>query len=367
MTGTLIGEAFVDDASRDVAVTISSVTNPDVVVSAALFVPGDVGREFYVSGSGIPADTRIIAYIDASNVQISNAATASGARTATIDSHVRLNVNQGTDHPVSAPLDPVLVVGPVTTGTTGLLGIVLTAAIKALPATSADNYLEWSILDENDDILLPNHPGGEGRRVNLHYGGEHIAKFEARLALLPNTTYTELRWGAAGGNQVDGVGGGGTHGWATYLGGRHGVATMEVWDLDDGTGPRLVAAGPAALELAGVTPSATPGELTVTPTPMALGLAGVTPTVTSIFTATAGPAALEIAGVTPTIVLEGQVDAGPAALTLAGITPTLDVTEVFTLGPAHLDLVGVTPIVATAIAARRARGVPAHTRARGRS
>jgi hypothetical protein len=369
----LLHEPVVWDFPVRVVGTVSLTAGSDIVTSAGLFVADDERRIMTVDGSGLPAETWIDTVIDANTVQLSKNATGSGTftRTATLDGKAFFFVNQGGPNPVAEMIDAEhLRFDEFTTGTTGFIWLVLYATIHGWPNTSADNYLEMSLLDAAGDVILPNTPGGQGRRVNLHHGAYHGAKLDTGLALLPNTTYTDTYFGAAGGNQSDpappGIEPVPDHGWIIIVGGTYGAATMEVWDLDDGTGPVLRTGGPAVFTLAGVTPELLLDTQIASAGPAEFTLAGVTPSLVAEGTVVGGPAVFTLTGQTPELIatvvatalaltLTGQtptatnvlpVTAGPAVFTLTGQTPTATGSDPGVIaGPATFTLAGVTPTV----------------------
>lgn len=322
------------------------------MISVGLFNAGHEGRLVTTTGSGIPGDTWIDTIVDANTAVLNQAATATGSRTVTIDGLVVLAPNQGTLDPVAFKLDPAnLVLDPFDSGSTGLVQLVMCATIKAYPASSADNYLEAALVDSADDVLLPSTPGGVGRRVNLSDAKLHRFKLDLELALLPNTTYPDAAFAVAGGNQIEGTGGDGTRGYMIIIGGSYGAATIEVWDLDDGTGPRLITLPVGLVTFAGL-----PLTLSLGTAPVALpaghiALAGLAP----VFGASATlplPAGLVLfAGVAPSIGAGGTPISLPAGqITLAGTPLTFSGASQVPLPAGQITLAGAALTMAAGIA-----------------
>lgn len=363
--GLLASKSYGDAIPVITGLTVGITNGSPTVTSAGLFVPAHEKRYFTVSSSGIPSETWIETYVDANTVTLNQNATATGSRTATLDGYVFLFMNQGTPTPVSAPIHAELTLPDFLTGTTGLVKCVLTAPIKVWLSGPADSYHEWGLLDNTDTMLLPNSPGGQGSRIQHSNTIQHPPKFERELTLLPNTTYSGTQFGAASGNQVPATPD--LNGWIVVIGGTYGAATMEIWDLDDGTGPQIITATPGLLILAGVAASVTLGTVTLDATPGLLVLAGIAASLTASNTIAASAGVLVIAGVAPTIDLEGTITADPGLLVLEGVAATIDGTEVVAATAGALILTGVTPNVARPLfAAIRAPGDRSHLRAPGR-
>jgi len=94
-TERIISQAVASD-TRSVTTTATS-TN---LVSVGLFSSADLGKR--VSGAGIPADTYIVGFIDASNVTLSNAATTGATSARTIWSSVSFEIPTGSGLPSGA-------------------------------------------------------------------------------------------------------------------------------------------------------------------------------------------------------------------------------------------------------------------------
>lgn len=239
----LLASKVYNPASVSISVTITSGLN--TVTSAGLFTAAMDGRLISGASAGIPGNTRFT-YVDASNGTLSANATASNTSSRTIGARFYSLPNSGQNgwQDAGSPgthfrLDTTNLVLPTFVApASGIVQVIATCNILGYPATNADSYLEWSIMDGSDAVVWPIMPttatytlGAKGRRVNLHQANSHRAKLEMRVSgLTPGATIGPWYWGVHSGNQVN-IAPPASDGFAMRMGGAQGPGSMEVWAL----------------------------------------------------------------------------------------------------------------------------------------